>query len=66
MTSITVMDGGSAGEVICQTAERVGADAICVGSHARGRANLALIGSVAAHVVHHAGRPVLVVPNEAA
>lgn len=64
-TSITVIDGGSAGEVICQTAERVGADAICVGSHARGRAGRALLGSVAAQVVNQAGRPVFVVPHGA-
>jgi len=58
---VDVIDGGNAAEAICQTAARLNADAICIGSHGRGGLGRAVLGSVATHVVHKADRPVMVV-----
>jgi nucleotide-binding universal stress UspA family protein len=62
-THVTVIDGGRAGQAIVQAAERLAADAIVLGSHGRGSAHRALLGSVSQDVVRHARRPVLVVPD---
>lgn len=59
-TEISIVDGGRAGDVICQTAERLDADAIVIGSHGRAGLARALLGSVAAQVLHQAHRPVFV------
>ena len=49
-------------EAIVAEAERIDADAICLATHARvGLAELVL-GSAADHVLHHAHRPVLLIP----
>lgn len=59
-THVHVVEARSAAEGIVQAAERIGADAICVGSH--GRSGLAAaLGSVAATVIKRSSRPVLVV-----
>jgi nucleotide-binding universal stress UspA family protein len=60
-TDITVVDGGEASEVICQTAARLGADAITLSSHGRGGVGRAVLGSIAGRVIHRADRPVFVV-----
>lgn len=62
-THVTVIDGGRAAQAILQAAERLAADAIVLGSHGRGGAYRALLGSVSQDVVRHARRPVLVVPD---
>lgn len=59
---VHVIDGGRAGEAIRQAGERLGADAIVVGTHGHGRAYRALLGSVSEDVVRHARCPVFVVP----
>ncbi|HXJ21289.1 MAG TPA: universal stress protein [Polyangia bacterium] len=61
-THVTVVDGGKAGVALVQAAERLWADALVVGSHGRGGATRALLGSVSDEVVRRAGRPVFVVP----
>jgi nucleotide-binding universal stress UspA family protein len=58
-THVEVVHGAAVSE-ICATAERVGADVICLGSH--GQSGLkALLGSVVAGVLRESTRPVLVV-----
>jgi nucleotide-binding universal stress UspA family protein len=64
-TDVIIADGGGAAEVICQTAERLSADAICVGSQGRGGLGRLVLGSVTAQVLHQATRPVFVVRGPA-
>ena len=61
-THVTIVDGGKAGVALVQAAERLWADAVVVGSHGRGGATRALLGSVSDEVVRRARRPVFVVP----
>ncbi len=58
---LNVVDGGSADEAIVQAANRLGADAICVGSHGRSGLAKAVLGSVAARVLERSNRPVFIV-----
>jgi nucleotide-binding universal stress UspA family protein len=53
---------GSTPETIVREAARLEADLIVLGSHGHGAIRRALLGSVSEHVLHHAGRPVLVLP----
>jgi nucleotide-binding universal stress UspA family protein len=52
--------GEPAGEIVRHAREE-GYDALVLGSHGRSGLSRALLGSVAEHVLRHAGRPVLVV-----
>jgi nucleotide-binding universal stress UspA family protein len=52
---------GDAGEVVCHVAAEEHADVIVVGSHGKGWARRAVMGSVSSFVVQHAPCPVLVV-----
>jgi nucleotide-binding universal stress UspA family protein len=63
-THVSVIEGGAPGEAIVQAAERLGVDAISLGSHGRGRVVRALLGSVAQEVVQNSHKPVLVVPSQ--
>jgi nucleotide-binding universal stress UspA family protein len=63
-TDVIIVDGGTAPEGICQTAERLGADAISLGSHGRGGVTGLVLGSVAARVLHQATRPVFVIRRQ--
>lgn len=47
---------------ICQTAERFGADLICLGTHGRSGLSAAVLGSVANGVMARSQRPLLTVP----
>ena len=47
-------------------AERLNADLIVLGSHGHGVIRRALLGSVSEHVLHHARRPLLILPAPAA
>ena len=57
---------GSTPETIAREAERLNADLILLGSHGHGAIRRALLGSVSEHVLHHANRPLLIVPAPAA
>jgi len=60
-TEVHVIEGGRVPTVILQTAERLGVDAVCVGSHGRGGLGKALLGSVANVILEGSGKPVFVV-----
>ena len=53
---------GSTPETIVREAERLDADLIVLGSHGHGAIRRALLGSVSEHVLHHADRPMLILP----
>jgi nucleotide-binding universal stress UspA family protein len=57
------LEEGKPWRVICQIAEKLGADPIVVGARGLGRMQSVLLGSVSSAVVLHARRPVLVVPH---
>ena len=56
---------GSVGDTIVATADDLGAAAIVMGSRGRRGVKSLLLGSVSHHVVHHARRPVLILPSPA-
>lgn len=56
-----MVEVGDPGEVICHVATAEHVDVIVVGSHGKGWARRALLGSVSQHVLTHAPCPVLVV-----
>ncbi len=57
---------GDPGSVVLEAAEAEEADTIVMGSHRRDPLRRVLLGSVSDHVLHHARRPVVLVPPEAA
>jgi nucleotide-binding universal stress UspA family protein len=61
-THVSVIDGGHVATVIRQTAERLSVDAVVLGSHGRGSAYRAFMGSISEAVVQQTRRPVLVIP----
>jgi len=65
-THVTVIDGGKAGTALVQAAERLWADALVIGARGRGPVLRALVGPTSDETIHHAGRPVFVVPWRAA
>jgi len=56
---------GEPSAAIASAAERMGADAICVGSHSRGAVARVVLGSVSQALLGKTRRPVLVVPRRA-
>jgi nucleotide-binding universal stress UspA family protein len=61
-THVTIIDGGKAATALVQAAERLWADALVIGARGRGPVLRALAGPASDEMLHHAGRPVLVVP----
>jgi nucleotide-binding universal stress UspA family protein len=60
-TEITLLESRDPAQAIVQAAERLGVDAICVGTGARSELASAVLGSVALGVLMKTRRPVLVV-----
>lgn len=58
-----LVEEASPAETIADYAERVDADLVVIGSRRRTGIGAAVLGSVSQGVVHHATRPVLVVPE---
>lgn len=63
--ALSLRRSGRAWRAILETAREHDADAIVLGRRGVSAAELAILGSVANAVVHHADRPVLVVPTTA-
>lgn len=63
--AVVASEEAPAGETIVLASERLDASLIIVGSRGRRGARSLLLGSVSHHVLHHARRPVLVVPSPA-
>jgi nucleotide-binding universal stress UspA family protein len=62
---LVVGGDGPVGQTITDTAERLGASLIVLGSRANHGLRSLALGSVSRHVVHDARRPTLVVPDRA-
>lgn len=60
-TEVHVVEGGRIPTAILQVAERLGVDAVCVGSHGRGGLGKTLLGSVANVILEGSSKPVFVV-----
>lgn len=58
----SVVETGSAAEVIMQVADREGAQLIVVGSRGRGGFAELLLGSVGQQLTHHSTHPIVIVP----
>jgi nucleotide-binding universal stress UspA family protein len=58
---IEVVESADAARAICQTAERVGAKVVCLGSSGLPRVADAVLGSVSSRVVHECAVPLLLV-----
>ncbi len=58
-TRLHILESNHAAEAICQAAERLGADLVCLGTHGRSGLAKAALGSVALAVMAHTQRPVL-------
>jgi nucleotide-binding universal stress UspA family protein len=62
----TIVRRGSPAQELCSIADDEDAQLIVLGSHGWGAMRRAIFGSVSTSVLHHAGRPVLVVPPSSA
>jgi nucleotide-binding universal stress UspA family protein len=62
---LRVVRGTEVGAAIVAEAERVAAELICLATHSRGGLAQVVLGSSAHAVLHHAHRPVLLVPPPA-
>lgn len=63
-TEVQVLEHLHPSTAICQTAERLGADLICLASHGRSGIAKTLLGSVAAEVMEHSTRPLLLLRSK--
>jgi nucleotide-binding universal stress UspA family protein len=54
---------GSQWRTILETADEIDASLVVIGAHAGGAVAAALLGSVSGAILHHAHRPVLIVPT---
>jgi nucleotide-binding universal stress UspA family protein len=61
LTNVLVLDGPDPAQTIVDTATRLDADVICMGSRGRTAVGHMILGSVAERVVHHFGKAVLLV-----
>ena len=59
-TEVEVVQDIAAAKAICQTAERFGADIICMGTHGRSGLSATILGSVTKEVMAKSKRPLLV------
>jgi hypothetical protein len=62
--SLGNIDNHSIGEIICDVAEKIGASAVVMAPHGKGRVREWFVGSVCNHCVHHANTPLVIVRPE--
>jgi len=60
-SQVEIVEHANVATAICQAAERLGADLICIGSHGRSGLSKVILGSVAQDVMARSQRPVLVI-----
>jgi nucleotide-binding universal stress UspA family protein len=60
---VRVVRAAQVSEAILAEAARLGVDAICLATHSRANLAQLMLGSAAHDVVHHAARPVLLIPS---
>lgn len=60
----TVISSGAFGEAILETAKRVHADIIVLGTHGRRGMDKILLGSVTENVLHHSLIPLFIIPTK--
>lgn len=60
----TQVESGHPGRVICQLAEDHEVEGIVMGRRGRGTLGELLLGSISHYVIHHASRPVIIVPRQ--
>ena len=65
-TQVHVVEAEDPATAICQAAERLDADLLCLGTRGRGGVARAVLGSVAKAVVDGTRRPVLLAPAKKA
>ncbi|XP_068747532.1 universal stress protein Slr1101-like [Montipora capricornis] len=58
-----IVQGGHPGEHVCKTAKKENADMIVVGCRGMGTVRRTILGSTSDYIIHHAHRPVVVVPK---
>lgn len=61
-TEVQVIESASVEQSICEVAQKLGADLICMASQSRSSLSAAILGSVAQKVLSHSACPVLMVP----
>ncbi len=60
----TVVSSGEVGDAILETAKRVHADIIVLGTHSRRGWDKILVGSVTENVLHHSSIPLFIIPTK--
>jgi nucleotide-binding universal stress UspA family protein len=63
-TQVEVIESRDVAEAICQTAERLGVDVVCLATHGRSGLSKAVLGSVAQTVMTRSRRPLFVVHSQ--
>ena len=59
----TIVNSGEFGDVILETAQKLNADIIVLGTHGRRGLDRILIGSVTENVLHHSSIPLFIIPT---
>jgi len=60
---VDTYQGNKPGEIICNTADMLNVDCICIGTRGLGKIKRAILGSVSQFVILNSGRPTTVVPK---
>jgi nucleotide-binding universal stress UspA family protein len=60
-TAVELVEGRDVAQLVCELADRIDADAICIGTHGRSGLARAVLGSVAEKVLRHTRRAVMLV-----